>query len=575
MNAQVEPVSEPQLSPQLALLFAASAELLATRDPIRFIETLYARLAALLDVEIYVHFVVSPDRSHLTLAASRGFTAKQAQSLHRLEFGQAVCGTVARTCEPMAVRDVQHSDDPLTGLIRSFGITAYVCHPLMVEGELFGTLSFGTRKCAEFSRESIDLIRAVSDLTSVAIARSRAEQSLRDADRRKDEFLALLAHELRNPLAPIRSGIDLLRIKPDPAAIDATCSVMERQVEQLTRLVDDLMQVSRISKQKLQLSKTTVELSSIVATALDQVRPLLDKGGQNLSIKLPQEPLFLHGDPVRLSQVLGNLLDNAAKYTPEGGHISLTAERHGENVSLCVRDDGLGIEPEKLGWIFQSFHQVDHGRAPRGLGLGLSLVQSLVEMHGGTVEARSGGIGKGSEFTIRLPLLTGRQDAPASRRHDAAAAAATGRHRVLVVDDNVDAAGALGQLLEALGQETCVVFDGRAALDAGPSFAPHLVLLDIGMPDVNGYQVARQIRQQGWGVKVRIAALTGWSPAAVAQRVLDAGFDLCLTKPIDLADIEDLLRGLPAPADAEIAPTGAALSERASSTPDRAFAPEP
>ena len=571
MNAQVELMTEPQLSPQLALLFAASAELLATRDPIRFIDTLYARLAALLDVEIYVHFVVSPDRSHLTLAASRGFTPEQEESLYRLEFGQAVCGTVARTCEPMAVRDVQHSDDPLTGLIRSLGITAYVCHPLMVEGELFGTLSFGTRKCAEFSQESIDLIRAVSDLTSVAIARSRAEQSLRDADRRKDEFLALLAHELRNPLAPIRSGIDLLRIKPDPAAIAVTCSVMERQVEQLTRLVDDLMQVSRISKQKLQLSKTTVELSTIVGTALDQVRPLLDKGRQKLSVKLPEEPLFLHGDPVRLSQVLGNLLDNAAKYTPEGGHISLTAEKDGENVSLSVRDDGLGIEPEKLGWIFQSFHQIDQDRAP-GLGLGLSLVQSLVEMHGGAVEARSEGTGKGSEFTIRLPLLMEQQDTPASSRPEAATAASTGRHRVLVVDDNVDAAVALGQLLEALGQETCVVFDGQAAMDAGSSFAPHLALLDIGMPDVNGYQVARQIRQQPWGSNVRIAALTGWSPAAVAQRVLDAGFDLCLTKPIDLAHIEDLLRGLSVPADGELSEARAAASEKASSVSNRAFA---
>ena len=574
MNAQVEQKIEPQLSPQLALLFAASAELLATRDPISFIETLYARLAALLGVEIYVHFVVSPDRSHLTLAASRGFTPAQEESLHRLEFGQAVCGTVARTCEPMAVRDVQHSNDPLTGVIRSLGITAYVCHPLMVEGELFGTLSFGTRKCNEFTEESIDLIRAVSDLVSVAIARSRAEKSLRDADRRKDEFLALLAHELRNPLAPIRSGIDLLRINPVPTAIDATCTVMERQVEQLVRLVDDLMQVSRISKQKLQLSKATVELSAIVDTALDQIRPLLDKGGQNLSVQLPEEPLLLHGDPVRLSQVVGNLLDNAAKYTPEGGHISLTAEKRGESVSLSVRDDGLGIEPDKLKWIFESFHQIDQDRAPRGLGLGLSLVQSLVEMHGGTVEARSEGIGKGSEFTIRLPLVMDQQDTSASLRPEDPVGM-VGRYRVLVVDDNRDAAVALGQLLEALGQETCVVFDGQAALDAGPEFAPHMVLLDIGMPNMNGYQVVQQVRHQPWGSKVLVAALTGWSPAAVTQRVLEAGFDLCLTKPIDLADIKDLLSGLPVPADAELPETRTAVFNRASSTSNRASASEP
>lgn len=574
MNAQAELMTEPQLSPQLALLFAASTELLATRNPISFIETLYARLAALLGVEIYVHFVVSPDRSHLTLAASRGFTPAQEESLQRLEFGQAVCGTVARTCEPMSVRDVQHSDDPLTGVIRSLGITAYVCHPLIVEGELFGTLSFGTRKSTEFSSESINLIRAVSDLVSVAIARSRAEQSLRDADRRKDEFLALLAHELRNPLAPIRSGIDLLRINPVPAAIDATCAVMERQVEQLVKLVDDLMQVSRISKQKLQLRKATVELSAIVGTALDQVRPLLDKGGQNLSVELPDEPLFLHGDPVRLSQVVGNLLDNAAKYTPEGGRISLTAQRHGDNVSLTVRDDGLGIEPDKLRWIFQPFHQIEQGRAFRGLGLGLSLVQSLVEMHGGTVEARSEGTGKGSEFTIRLPLLPDQQDMPASLGPAGAAAGITGRHRVLVVDDNVDAASALGQLLEALGQETCVVFDGQAAVDAGPGFAPHLVLLDIGMPDMNGYQVVQQIRRKPWGSNARIAALTGWSPAAVAQRVLEAGFDLCLTKPIDLADIKELLGGLSEPADAEIPEARAAVFERTSPTSNQPFASE-
>src|SRR5690606_15011641 len=298
--------------------------------------------------------------------------------------------------------------DPVGSAIRSLGLKAYVCHPLIAGGELFGTLAFGSSTEAEHTQESVGLFRAVSDLVALAIARQRAEQSLRDADRRKDLFLATLAHELRNPLAPLRSGIDLLQATShDPETIAITLAVMERQVTQLTRLVDDLLEVSRITQGRLELRKCRVQLGGIVESALEQTRALFDEAGHELSIGLPEETIELDADPVRLAQVLVNLLSNAAKYTPAGGHVRLSAEPGGADIALTVSDDGLGIPAEKLERIFEMFERVDGSleRSSKGLGLGLTLVKSLVEMHGGTVEAHSQGLGRGSSFTIRIPTV--------------------------------------------------------------------------------------------------------------------------------------------------------------------------
>jgi len=543
-----------QRAQRLALLYEAAAGLLATSDPMRFLEQLFVRLSALFELDVYAHYAVSSDGSHLRLAASGGLGASQRQAMARLEFGQPPCGAVAATRRSIILSDSTSADDPVASAIRSLGLRAYVCHPLIAGGELFGTLAFGSSTETEHTQESVGLFRAVSDLVALAIARRRAEQSLRDADRRKDLFLATLAHELRNPLAPLRSGIDLLQAAThDPETIAITLAVMERQVMQLTRLVDDLLEVSRITQGRLELRKCRVELAAIVESALEQTRALFDEAGHELTIDVPQETIELDADPVRLAQVLVNLLSNAAKYTPAGGHVRLSAEPSEAAIALTVSDDGLGIPAAKLERIFEMFERVDGSleRNTKGLGLGLTLVKSLVEMHGGTVEAHSEGLGRGSSFTIKVPTVPRESRVTASSREAGAIAAkvadaerslpdAARRRRVLIVDDNVDAANMLGRLITLLGHEICVALDGARALEAMPTFLPDIVLLDIGMPGMNGYDVARRIRERG-PVQPVLVALTGWGQAKDKQRAAEAGFDHYLVKPVERTALQKLL----------------------------------
>jgi len=545
-----------QRAQRLALLYEAAAGLLATSDPMRFLEQLFVKLSALFDLDVYAHYAVSNDGTHLRLAASGGLAPSQRHGMARLEFGQPPCGAVAATRRSIILSDSTSADDPVGSAIRSLGLRAYVCHPLIAGGELFGTLAFGSSTEAEHTQESVGLFRAVSDLVALAIARQRAEQSLRDADRRKDLFLATLAHELRNPLAPIRSGIDLLQAADhDPETVAVTLAVMERQVTQLTRLVDDLLEVSRITQGRLELRKCRVQLAAIVESALEQTRALFDEAGHELTIDLPEETIELDADPVRMAQVLANLLSNAAKYTPAGGHVRLSAGVSEGEVALTVSDDGTGIPAESLQRVFEMFERVGGSleRNIKGLGLGLTLVKSLVEMHGGTVEAHSEGLGRGSSFTIRVPTVprelrktTPSRDAgaipprAAGTEHSPPVGDAARSRRVLIVDDNIDAANMLGRLVTLLGHETCVALDGPSALEVMPTFLPDIVLLDIGMPGMNGYDVARRIRERG-SVQPVLVALTGWGQAKDKQRAAEAGFDHYLVKPVERAALQKLL----------------------------------
>lgn len=371
--------------------------------------------------------------------------------------------------------------------------------------------------------------------------RARAEESLRDADRRKDEFLATLGHELRNPLAPLLTGLQLLKVTglKNPTAVQAT-AVMERQVTHLVRLVDDLLEVSRITRGLIDVQRQPVDLATIVRSAIDTSRPLLEAAEHELTLDLPAEPLVLLGDGVRLTQVLTNLLTNAAKYTNAGGHVWLTVRKQGERVMVSVRDNGIGIHPELLGSVFEMFTQLDRSnrRTQGGLGIGLTLVRSLVAMHGGRVEARSEGLGKGSEFVVELPLLPepvipGAPGADAPREFPA--------RRILVVDDNADAGETLGILLEAFGAVVSVVQSGPAALSVLDSFEPDAVLLDIGMPEMDGYEVARRIRARPAHRELLLIALTGWGQEGDHQRSGEAGFDHHLVKPPDIAKLRELL----------------------------------
>ena len=373
--------------------------------------------------------------------------------------------------------------------------------------------------------------------------RERATEALKEADRRKDEFVAVLAHELRNPLAPIRNSLQILRLtsEHDPAT-ERIREMMERQVNHMVRLVDDLLEVSRITSGKIELRKERVALSTIVDNAVETSQPLIDAFRHHLRIELPFEPLFVEGDPVRLAQVIGNLLNNAAKYSDESGQIWLKAERRDGLVCLSIRDTGVGIAPEVLPHVFNLFMQADRspGRSQSGLGIGLTLVKTLVEMHGGTVEARSEGPGKGSEFVICLPLAAGEEPATESARAEAGTHAPLKR-RVLVVDDNHDAADSLALLLEILGAEVRVAYDGPEALRIAASYRPSAVFLDIGMREMDGYEVARRIREDPELRGMTLVALTGWGQHDDRRRSRLAGFDHHLIKPADVGALESLL----------------------------------
>ena len=387
-----------------------------------------------------------------------------------------------------------------------------------------------------------ELLARVGARLELARARRTVEDALRDADRRKDEFLATLAHELRNPLAPMRNALHALRIAgPDAPAAGQMHAMMERQVNHMVRLVDDLLEVSRITRGKIELRMEQVDLAAVVRAAVETSRPLIDAGGHALHIGLPPEPVALRADPVRLAQVIGNLLNNAAKYTPRGGHIRLEVRPGGGEVELEVRDDGVGIPHDMLGKVFDLFTQVDHTRAAAqgGLGIGLTLVRHIVELHGGRIEATSPGPDRGSSFRVRLPIVDGQPPAPPA---DEPRDLATGpSRRVLVVDDNVDAAESLGLLLRFLGAEVQLAHDGPSALAMLDSFEPELVLLDIGMPGMDGYQVAARVRALPSRRHTMLIALTGWGQSEDRERSRAAGFDEHFVKPVDISTLQSLL----------------------------------
>jgi two-component system CheB/CheR fusion protein len=388
--------------------------------------------------------------------------------------------------------------------------------------------------------------------------RKLAEQELRDADRRKDEFLALLAHELRNPLAPIVAGIDLLNQSGDKTPmLEQVTATMARQVKQLVRLVDDLLELSRVSGGRLRLRKTRTPLRDVVRDAVASVRPIIERQRHDLQVSVPDDPIELEADSARLTQVFANLLNNAARYTPEGGRLAIEVEREGQEVVVTVRDNGIGIPAAALTKIFEMFYQgSDDGRPMRGgLGIGLTLARSLVEMHGGTITAASAGNNRGSEFKVRLPIADQPAATPADEK-EPASPAALGGHRVLIVDDNTDAARTLGMLVETLGEnEVHVANNGSDALRIAEEHRPDIVLLDLKMPGMDGYEVARRLRSESWGRELTLVAVTGWTLDDHKRRSRDAGFDRHLTKPADVASLAAVLSSSAGDAAVEARPS--------------------
>ena len=383
-------------------------------------------------------------------------------------------------------------------------------------------------------------VASVTDITEL----KQAEEALREANRSKDEFLATLAHELRNPLAPIRTANRILQLKgpPDPE-LQWARDMIERQMQQMTRLIDDLMDVTRISRNRLELRKELVELASVLRGAVETSHPLLDGSSHELSLSLPPEPVYVEGDPTRLAQVFSNLLNNAAKYSEPKGQITINAECQGRDVVVSVRDHGIGIPPEMLHRVFDAFTQLDRSleRSRGGLGIGLTLVKRLVEMHGGSVEAHSDGDSRGSEFVIRLPIATSHPVPGSPATSDDTLLKAPGRRRILIVDDASDVAESMGVLLDMLGYETRTACDGLAGLAAAAELRPDVALLDIGMPKMNGYELARRLREEPWGKDMVLIAVTGWGQEEDKQRSREAGFDHHLVKPLDPTALAKLL----------------------------------
>lgn len=403
------------------------------------------------------------------------------------------------------------------------------------------TLISVVRSALRARRHQYDIRDALVERKRAAEELARQAAQLREADRRKDEFLATLAHELRNPLAPVRTGLDVLKRMPNTDAARRAREMMDRQIAQMVRLIDDLMDVSRITLGKVTLKKERVMLRAVIEAAIETSRPLIDASHHTLVVNVPEEATWVDADRTRLAQVLGNLLNNAAKYTPTGGRIEITAGRDGQSAFVRIKDNGVGIAGEDISEAFELFSQLNRplDRHHGGLGIGLALVKKLMDMHDGSVAAESEGVGRGTAFTIRLPAAA----APATTAPGigATAAACGEARRILVVDDNVDAAESLSMLLEALGHDIRMAHTGPAALTAALDFGPDLVLLDIGLPGLSGYEVAKRFRSHEKLSAAMLVAVTGWGSDEDQRKASEAGFDIHLTKPIEMSAIETVL----------------------------------
>jgi signal transduction histidine kinase/CheY-like chemotaxis protein len=427
---------------------------------------------------------------------------------------------------------------------RALGIAAFIVAPLLRDGRLVWTLSVHSGTPRSWTPDEVALVREAGERTWADVQRARAQAELALANRRKDEFLATLAHELRNPLAPIRNGLQIARLSSrNDETLQRVVAMMDRQLTHLVTLVDDLLDVARIGAGKIVLERRAIDIAEVLARSIERGRALLDERGHTLDVAVPDGSVMVDADPERLAQVFTNLLSNAAKYTERGGRVSVRVEASADEAIVQVADTGIGIAPEDLAHVFELFSQarMPEGRSEGGLGIGLALVRQLVEIHGGTVTAHSDGWGRGCTMSVRLPLL---RVLPATDALAAAPSPAPTVHgcSVLVADDNVDAADSLGMLLRFDGHDVTIVHDGEAAVAAVQARRPDAVVLDLGMPGLDGLEAARRIRAMPGGRHVRLIALTGWGQDSDRARTREAGFDHHLVKPADPAEVTALLR---------------------------------
>jgi signal transduction histidine kinase/DNA-binding response OmpR family regulator len=533
---------------RLRLLADIAGRLLKGTDGRALLDSVYQQLSQHLGLEVFMGYLAQEAPGPLVLTAHAGLSSGLSSQLARLTLDEGVAGRVATERVRWVLDGGAASTGPGPDAGLEPGLSALACYPLLSQGRVLGTLTFGTRLPRVFTEDELSLMQGVCDQVAVALERERLIGALRDADRRKDEFLAMLAHELRNPLAPVRHALEVFRMRMwQDDILQRTIASADRQVAHMTRLVDDLLDVSRITRGKVELKPIPVPLSELVEGAVQACEPIVTQRRHELSVSLPPEVVMLNVDPTRMTQVVANLLHNAAKYTPSGGRISLSAEREGDELVLHVRDTGIGLKPEMLHRVFELFVQVDPGsdRAQGGLGLGLTLVRSLVEMHGGSVSAHSEGISKGSEFTVRLPIPP---ETPAALALTTSVKVAASTKlqplHILLVEDNPDIRETLRDLLELHGHRVEEAGDGRSAVELVLSQKPQVALVDIGLPELDGYKVAELVRASAGGSHTRLVALTGYGHPEDRKRALEAGFDAHLVKPVSSDDLSQILKKL-------------------------------
>lgn len=530
----------------LARLQELSAELVGPGEFEPLLQKILAAAADITGTDKGNIQLLDPERGALRIVVHQGL-GQRLVDYFKDDGWDASCGEAAKQVQRLVVPDVEQLTDleDTVGLqvVREDGIRSIQCTPILSrDGRLLGMLNNHYRWAGGPSPEALRYIDLLARQAAELIERHQIEAQLAQERRRKDEFLAVLAHELRNPLAPLRYVLEVQkRSGADGSLNQRARDVMERQVQLLVRLVDDLMDMNRINQGKLELRAEPVALDSVLQQATDVCRPLLQHQGHRLRLHLPEASVILTGDSARLTQVFVNLLTNACKYTPPGGDIEVAAELSGLEVRVRVKDNGSGVSRDQLDRIFEMFTQVDKTleRSQGGLGIGLMLVRRLVEMHGGSVRAFSEGLGLGTEFVVVLPLNDGKADAAGS----SPAAATAPAHRILVVDDNRDVVESLVTLLQLQGHEVRAAHEGAQALELGEQLRPDFVLMDIGMPGMNGYEACRRMRQCGWGQQATLIALTGWSQEDDRRSSQAAGFDAHLVKPVDMDQLEAILAG--------------------------------
>ncbi len=527
-----------------ALSHAGQALILGKNEPVPLQQELFERVGEATGSELQLNYAVRDGASELVLQSAQGLPPELFERMRTVRLDEALCGVVAEQRHNLVLNHLQTSVLPQASVLRQAGARCYAGFPLIARGQVYGVAAFASTSRDHFREGDLQVMQTVCDQASAMHERAELldelharEQSLKRADRAKDEFIATLAHELRNPLAPIRNAVGIMRHDDENMTQQiAWCrDIIDRQVMQMTHLLEDLLDVSRVTRNKIELRRDRIDLLSAIEQAVETTRPLIEAQGQRLQIELPNEPCLLYGDLTRLTQVFANLLNNAAKYTDRDGQITLTMTCLAEHARVSVRDSGIGIEAPQLPFVFDMFSQLAPAleRARGGLGIGLALTRGLVELHGGSIEAFSAGAGQGSEFVVLLPTTPPArpQENDVSDRKDPAPSQP--RRRMLVVDDNVDAAQTLGAILELHGHDVRIAYSGAEGLRIASEWRPEIGVLDIGIPDLNGYELCRGIRERCLDAQPLLIACTGWGQQEDVERAREAGFDHHLVKPVD------------------------------------------